>query len=601
MRPGWSASRAAAIVCFVLILLLSACAGNPRSVALPRHVRDKDSQVVVHVLNRLGFGPRPGDVQRVAAMGVRAYIDEQLHPETRPDAALEARLAKFQTLHDSSWEFARVYYTGVIQARKELTASMTPPKPNPNAAPPQPQIQLASFVLRGRTLPIAAASLEGVTPMRVLTQGTVTPEELRLQRRNQLTLTEMQQAKVLRAVYSDRQLEEVLTDFWMNHFNVFAGKVEDYVQVSEMERQTIRPYVFGRFRDMLGAVAKSPAMLVFLDNYLNGAPLPGPPQPAPPKPAPPNPAARPNVMLVGGRMVPVAQPPKPAPRIGLNENYARELMELHTLGVDGGYTQADVKEVARCFTGWTVKKLHEEPAFSFDPKRHDRGEKMVLGHRIPAGHGEDEGEAVLDIVARHPSTARFIATKLARRFVSDDPPKPLVDRAAKTFLQTDGDLRAVVQAIVTSPEFFAAASMHAKIKSPFEFIVSALRATDANVVDPAPIVGTIAQLGEPLYFCLPPTGYPDRADAWVNTGVLFSRMNIATSLASNNLGGVKIDLAALGGGSPDAARERVTALTMGGLSPATRATLDRLLAGPPKPTPAQSLAVVLGAPDFQRR
>jgi uncharacterized protein (DUF1800 family) len=599
MTLSWFTARVGAIACLVLILLLGACASNPRTVSLPHRVQDKDPQIIVHVLNRLGFGPRPGDVPRVAAMGVRAYIEQQLHPGTLPDAALDARLATFQTLHDSSFQFAREYYPQVIQARKELAASttlqkpgaapamsmaMTPstamsqaqpqpqvqPQPQRQLQSPQPPPQIVPLVLRGRTLPIAAASLEGQTPMRVLTQGTVTPEELRMQRHNQQTLTEMQQAKILRAVYSDRQLEEVLTDFWMNHFNVFAGKVEDYVLVSEMERETIRPYVFGRFRDMLGAVAKSPAMLVFLDNYLNGAPTGKP------------------------------------PRIGLNENYARELMELHTLGVDGGYTQADVKEVARCFTGWTMKKIHEDPTFVFDEKRHDRGEKIVLGYRIPAGHGPAsrdiaEGEAVLDIVARHPATARFIATKLARRLVSDAPPKTLVDRAAKTFLQTDGDLRAVVQTIVTSPEFFSPAAMRAKIKSPFEFIVSALRATDANVVDSAPIVGTIAQLGEPLYFCLPPTGYPDRADAWVNTGVLFSRMNIATSLASNNLGGVKIDLAALGHGSPDAARDRVIAQTLVSLSPATRATLDKLMTSQPKPTPAQSLAVVLGAPDFQRR
>ncbi len=590
--------------CVAIVLVLSACAGNPgmKSVSLPKHVGGSDPQVVVHVLNRLGFGPRPGDVQRVEAMGVRAYIEQQLHPGMIPNTSLDARLAAFQTLTDTSYHFAHEYYPSVIQARKDLAASTTPPKPPPQA---QPQLQLASFVLRGRTLPIAATSLEGVTPMRVLTQGTVTPEELRMQRRNQLTLTEMQQAKVLRAVYSDHQLEEVLTDFWMNHFNVFAGKVEDYVLVSEMERQTIRPYVFGRFRDMLGAVAKSPAMLVFLDNYLNGQPMPAPKPPVTAgPPAPMRPPLRPGSPAFGaplGVRPVAAKPAAPPQRIGLNENYARELMELHTLGVDGGYTQADVKEVARCFTGWTVKKIHEDPTFFFDDKRHDRGEKHVLGHKIPAGHGIDEGEAVLDLVARHPSTARFIATKLARRFVSDDPPKPLIDRAAKTFLDTDGDLRAVVQTIITSPEFYAPDSMRAKIKSPFEFIVSALRATDATIADAAPIVGTIGQLGEPLYFCLPPTGYPDRADAWVNTGELFSRMNTAASLANNNIGGVKIDLAALGGGSPDAARERVVAQTMVDLSPATRATLDKLLTGPPKPTPAQSLAVVLGAPDFQRR
>jgi uncharacterized protein (DUF1800 family) len=597
MKLGWFTARVAVVACLVLILLLGACASNPRTVSLPHRVQDKDPQVIVHVLNRLGFGPRPGDVPRVAAMGVRAYIEQQLHPGTLPDAAIVARLATFQTLHDSSIQVAHEYYPPVIQARKELAALTTLQKPAPAVVPAsqmsssgmpsapmqgraqtQAPPQIVPLVLRGRTLPIAAASLEGQMPMRVLTQGTVTSEELRMQRHNQQTLVEMQQAKLLRAVYSDRQLEEVLTDFWMNHFNVFAGKVEDYVLVSEMERETIRPYVFGRFRDMLGAVARSPAMLVFLDNYLNGAPTGKP------------------------------------PHIGLNENYARELMELHTLGVDGGYTQADVKEVARCFTGWTMKKIHEDPTFFFDEKRHDTGEKIVLGHHIGtprpvhgapgrAGfqHGMEEGEAVLDLVARHPATARFIATKLARRLVSDAPPKTLVDRAAKVFLQTDGDLRAVVQSIVTSPEFFAPTAMRAKIKSPFEFIVSALRATNANIVDPAPVVGTIAQLGEPLYFCLPPTGYPDRADAWVNTGVLFSRMNIATSLASNNLGGVKIDLAALGQGSPDAARDRVIAQTLVDLSPATRTILDKLLTTQPKPTAAQSLAIVLGAPDFQRR
>jgi uncharacterized protein (DUF1800 family) len=214
-----------------------------------------------------------------------------------------------------------------------------------------------------------------------------------------------------------------------------------------------------------------------------------------------------------------------------------------------------VKDVARCFTGWTIKKIHEDPVFLFDETRHDRGAKVVLGHRLPAGRGIEDGDAVLDLVARHPATARFIATKLARRFVSDTPPKTLIDRAAKTFLQTDGDLRAVVRTIITAPEFFAPGAMHAKLKSPFEFIVSALRATNATIVDPAPLVGTMAQLGEPLYFCLPPTGYPDRTDAWLNAGVLFARINIAASLAANKLGGVRIDgpsqEPALAIGSPD--------------------------------------------------
>ena len=283
----------------------------------------------------------------------------------------------------------------------------------------------------------------------------------------------------------------MLTDFWFNHFNVDARKGPDRFLVTAYERDVIRPRVLGKFRELLGAVAHSPAMLYYLDNQLST-------------------------------------------RRGLNENYARELMELHTLGVDGGYTQRDVAEVARAFTGWTIDRPRQGGGFRFDPRLHDDGEKIVLGHRIKAGGGMRDGEKVLDILAEHPSTARFIATKLVRRFVSDTPPRSLVDRAAARFRETRGDLREVMRTILTSPEFLSPDVFGAKVKTPFDFVVSAERSLDADVTDAMPLVRTMQQLGMPLYQCQPPTGYKDTTDAWVNTGALVARMNVALQLAHND-------------------------------------------------------------------
>src|SRR5439155_5996034 len=343
-----------------------------------------------------------------------------------------------------------------------------------------------------------------------------------------------------RAVYSDRQLQEVLTDFWFNHFNVDARKGPDRFLLTEYERDVIRPHVLGKFRDLLEATAKSPAMLFYLDNWMSA-------DPNGPHPGtglggrargdlpPPGRGAR-------GRFG-VIMPPRPRPSPqgknapkGLNENYGRELMELHTLSVDGGYTQKDVTEVARAFTGWTIQNPRLGGGFRFEPRIHDTGEKIVLGHVIKSG-GEGDGEQVLDILAKHPSTARFIATKLVRRFVSDTPPPSLVDRAAARFRETDGDLREVMRIILTSTEFLSPEVYRAKVKTPFEFVASALRAIGADVQDATPLVRSLQQLGMPLYMCQPPTGYKDTADAWVNTGALVSRMNFALQLASNNLRG----------------------------------------------------------------
>jgi uncharacterized protein (DUF1800 family) len=322
----------------------------------------------------------------------------------------------------------------------------------------------------------------------------------------------------MRAVYSERQLEEVLVDFWFNHFNVFAGKGATRNYVSEYEREAIRPYVLGNFRDMLGATAKSPAMLFYLDNWLSSA-------------------ERPRRLALSEN--PGATRPGSS-RMGINENYARELLELHTLGVDGGYTQGDIVNIAKAFTGWTIQP-RQGSGFMFMAARHERGEKVVLGHTIRAG-GVDEGERVLDIVAAHPATARHIATKLAIRFVSDNPPAALVDRAAAKFTATRGDLREVLKVILASPEFASPDAYRAKVKTPLEFVASALRATGADVRTALPLARTLRDMGMPLYFCQPPTGYDETATTWVSAGALVARMNFAVELSKNAVRGVRVPL-----------------------------------------------------------
>ena len=491
----------------------------------------------------MGYGARPGDVARVQRLGIAAFIDQQLHPETIADADLDWRLQPLTTRTTDARTFAVRYYLPMVAARAEMAAQRAGRLP-------------AGKPLRAFLTPIAAVTLPGGDkPAAAIGQNEVLPEEWAFQRRNQQVLQELQAAKLLRAVYSERQLQEVLVDFWFNHFNVFAGKIDDKPVMLEYERDVIRPHVLGRFRDLLGAVAKSPAMLFYLDNWLSRAG-------------------------------------------GLNENYARELMELHTLGVDGGYTQQDVVEVARAFTGWTiVRSAPEASGFAFRKGARSR-QKRVLGRTLKAGRGIEDGEEVLDILARHPSTARFIATKLARRFVADDPPPALVDRAARTFRKTDGDLREVVRTILTSPELFDPAARRAKLKTPFEFVASALRATGAEVVVPNAALGTIAALGEPLYQCLPPTGYGDRAAAWMATGALIDRLNFALALAGGRVGGARVTRAL--GGTADEAPDRSSCCRSPTICPRPRAgrwPARRVR----RATAALRTGLVLGAPEFQRR
>jgi uncharacterized protein (DUF1800 family) len=512
-----------------------------------------DDRTIVHVLSRTGFGPRPGDVERVRTVGIQRYIDEQLHPERVADGALSARLAGLTTLGMSSRQIAEQYELPELEARQQRKADA-----KDDAAPDDGRPQLPG-------------------PM---------------QQRANSVMVELSEQKLLRAVYSERQLQEVLTDFWFNHFNVDARKGADRFLLTEYERDAIRPRVLGKFRDLLGATAKSPAMLFYLDNWMSADPN---------GPHLPDNAGRPRMVRgpFGGRvMTPplarVAAQHKNAPK-GLNENYGRELMELHTLGVDGGYTQKDVTEVARALTGWTIDRPRTGGGFAFNARLHDAGEKIVLGHRIAAGGGESDGEQVLDILARHPSTATFIATKLTRRFVSDTPPPALIDRVAARFRDTGGDLREVMRAILTSPEFLSPDAYRAKVKTPFEFVASALRATNADVQDARPLVRELQQLGMPLYMCQPPTGYKDTGDAWVNTGALVSRMNLALRLASGQLRGTTvISLQSSVGGLQSSATSLQTLLG-GEISETTRATIAKATDA------AKTLALTLGAPEFQRR
>jgi uncharacterized protein (DUF1800 family) len=474
---------------------------------------------------------------------------------------MQQRLARFETLNKSTRELSQEYFLPALMMRRQQKRREAAADGN------RPQDDSSRREMR-------------------------TPEQMDALRAERSVLAELAQQKVLRAAYSERQLEEVLVDFWFNHFNVFAGKGATRLYLTEYERDAIRPHVFGRFRDLLGATAHSPAMLFYLDNWQSASDSADRMEPS----------NRPRGRTMRGlgrpgldtrrRPTEVAQNRRPR---GLNENYARELLELHTLGVDGGYTQKDVQEVARAFTGWTIEAPRQGGRFRFEPRMHDTGEKNVLGHRIKAGGDQSDGNQVLDILAAHPSTARLVATKLARRFVADEPPAALVERASARFIATRGDIREVVRTIVTSPEFFDASAYRAKVKTPFEFVVSAARVTGTSLTNALPVVLALREQGMPLYGCQPPTGYADRADAWVNTGALLNRMNFALSLTEGRLGGGRRDHGSTGA-PPIQNGESLIALSLAGdISPATRATVAKAT------TPAQAGALVLGSPEFQKR
>ena len=495
---------------------------------------------VVHLLQRATYGPRPEDITAALATGPEAWLDSQLKPDEIDDSALAVRLEPLDAATLSLAELYEAY-------------------PNPR---------------RTRAAMGDVDSLERRRRMREMRQaGFESPRRIG---------AELGAARLQRAVYSERQLEAVMTDFWFNRFNVYWGKGMNRWLVPDYERGAIRPHVFGRFEDLLLATARHPAMLFYLDNWRSVAPD----------------SLRPVDGPRGSRDLPEDA--------GFNENYARELLELHTLGVDGGYTQADVVAAARALTGWSITLDGEVPEFRFRHALHDVGEKRFLGTVLPANRGIEDGEDVIEILARHPSTARHVATDLVEAFVADDPPPALVDRLARVFLETRGDLREVTRALFTAPEFYAAAVRGAKVKSPFELVASALRLTEAEAAAYNGTAQYLRSAGEDPYGAREPIGYPEAAEAWIDGGAMLQRMNLALALANGETRGVKIDVDFLAqesgsGDMVDALAERL--LPGGGaerVAGLVRTDLAENAGESSSPT-ERALGLILGSPEFQRR
>lgn len=663
----------------ILILGLSACVlVSAKKKSAASHEMDEKKRAL-HALNRLSFGPRLGEVERVAAIGVDKWIDQQLHPDKIDDRALEARLAGFTTLRMDTKEMIekfpppqvvkqvaegkqnlprdpkeRAIYESQVDAyrdrqdRKQAKGDQNPNNPNSGDAnagqkvaqrearmeadakaqelmdlPPDERFQQI-LKMPPEERRILARGLNQDDRQRVMQDLTPQQREtvLALAKPQMVITTELQQAKVLRAAYSERQLDEVMTDFWFNHFNVFMGKGPDRYLLTAYERDVIRPHALGKFKDLLGATAKSPAMLFYLDNWLSvGAHS----DVATGRPRQRAGGYRP--VYRGPFGVPVYRPPRPQnpnpngqqknKREGLNENYARELMELHTLSVSGGYTQRDVTEVAKVFTGWTIRQPRQGGGFEFNARLHEPGPKYVLG-KVIKEHGEKEGEQVLDMLAKSPKTAHFISYKLAQRFVSDDPPPALVDRMAETFLKKDGDIREVLRTLFQSPEFWSPQVYRAKMKTPLEFVASAVRASGTEVENAMPLVQNLNRMGMPLYGAQPPTGYSMKAETWVNSAALLSRMNFALALGTGRMGGLNFDADRLlpGGQAPPdptgALAALETSLLAGDVSRNTHDTILKQMGDPQvtgvrvegtghPPNVGVLAGLLMGSPEFQRR
>jgi uncharacterized protein (DUF1800 family) len=580
-----------------------------------------EEQRIIHLLNRLAYGPRPGDVERVKRMGVDKFIDQQLSPQRIDDSATQARLAGLDSL---GMDVAQIYdkYPAPAQVARQLGLRM----PQEANQPPGAANMQEQAAAKGDDAEAKAAQRE-------MRQKLFAYYAERGLRQPQRLLQELRAQKIIRAVYSERQLQEVMADFWFNHFNIFWGKGADRWLTTDFEMNAIRPNTMGRFKDLLLATAKSPAMLFYLDNFQSMSPdaqLPGRRGMGrrgllQRRQVPMRPQADTPEMTDQQRRARAANQLRNRKR-GINENYAREIMELHTLGVEGGYTQKDVQEVARAFTGWTIEQPRQSGKFVFRPWMHDDGEKLVLGQKIPAGGGIKDGEMVIEILARHPKTARFISTKLVRRFVSDDPPRSLVERVAGVYIKTDGDIREMLKTIFTSEEFNSPDAYRAKIKSPFELAVSAVRALDGNTNGLQQMPQFIARMGQPLYLYQPPTGYPDRAEQWVNTGALLERLNFALALSANRVRGTRVEVrraaGEVSGDMSQVMNHAIRLLLNGDVSAQTRAVLDKQLregvsvkgeldGERPAAAPAAMSSVdsemakvyglVLGSPEFQRR
>ena len=613
---GWlgrSMRLTAALLAFILcfqstsaFVLIAAQRTSKKSPAMTTDER------VAHVLSRLTFGARPGDFERVKAMGVEAFINQQLDPDSIDNTAVIAKLKRLPTLGMATPVIIEQYTppkpvitpSPTVVKTAENSTAQTPNLINQNQdaskmpAPAAMQNEMQMDAKKGDASRMATSGEKAEAgKMPALPSPKPTPPP----KNPQMVVTELQRAKLLRAVYSEQQLYELMVDFWENHFSIFANKDDDRYLLTGFDRETIRPFALARFRDLLGATAHSPAMLFYLDNWRSSVPRPYP-----------------------------AKGEKPAGVDGgFNENYARELMELHTLGVDGGYTQKDVQEIARCFSGWTIQKPNEQGLFLYRPGLHDDGEKVVLGHKILPGGGIADGERVLDILATHPATARFIATKLARRFISDDPPQPVVDRAAAVFLKTDGSIRETLRAIITSPEFFSTPAYRAKVRSPFEYVAAAMRAMGAETDGDRPVLDLIGRMGQPLFGRITPDGYSDRAEQWLSSGAMVVRLNFAGALATNRIKGTSVKFDHLLKGADENNRTSIASkligLTLfGDVSDHTRAALAKAFesespvvspappnvpvafdakAGPPPPAAyiSELVTLLIGSPEFQRR
>jgi uncharacterized protein (DUF1800 family) len=615
---------------------IKATANSASYVAFSEKLEKEDR--LRHALDRLTFGPRPGDYERIHSLGLKKWLDAQLHPEKVPESpTLLAKLAPYESLSLNIHETYVHYPSAQMIAAVARGNGQLPEDPELRAI----VVRLADRYLEKRNLPAGQAAdqtddadlnlkikvTDILKPDQIDALKNGKPEEkqavlasiprekwadfawaLKRQQRQQLfavapvamrrqlmlsnnpqgvVMADLAEAKTLRAVYSEHQLQELLVDFWFNHFNVYMDKGADRYLLTSYERDAIRPHVFGKFYELLLATAKSPAMLFYLDNWQS----------------------------VGPEQVPPGRPlPKNRAKRGLNENYGRELLELHTLGVDGGYTQKDVIEVARCFTGWTIAQPRKGGDFEYNDKVHDHGKKLVLGETIPAGGGMSDGMRVLEILAHQPATARFISRKLAQRFVADNPPPSLINRMADTFMKTDGDLREVMETMIYAGEFWSPGSYRAKVKTPFEMVVSSIRATNADVTSAFLLNNQIQRLGEPLYKKVEPNGYPIANADWVSSASLLDRMNFALALAHNRVPGVKVDLANWQNISKRDPMELARMILEEDPSDQTKAAIEKMLAakdlqqelaqnakaGPPQ-VPSLIAGLSLGSPEFQRR
>ena len=570
-----------------------------------------EDEAIVHALDRLGYGPRPGEVEQIKRIGLETWINQQLHPEMIDDSALDLRRKKYPTLGATSQQLLQQFPPPQLAAKQagETVAQYRQQLAEQRRAAIAPAMSQSPDTGDNR--------MNRADPMRARVQG---PNRI---------IAELSMAKIERAAYSQRQLEAVMEDFWFNHFNVFAGKGLDRWLLTSYVRDTIRPNALGKFQDLLVATAQSPAMLFYLDNWQSVDPTVF--EQMQQRTA----ARRPHFRAIFPGFIPDALEANQAGsdqrqsmlrklrERGINENYGREVMELHTVGVGSGYTQQDVIEMAKCLTGWTIREPRRDPEFMFRPAFHAQGPKIVMGHTINAG-GEQDGLDALKMLANDPHTARRISLELARHFVSDDPPPALVDRMTKEYQKTGGDIRSVLHAMIYSPEFWSRAAYRAKVKTPFELVASTARALNADINVALPLVQWTARMGEPLFLCQPPNGYSDKSETWINSGALLNRLNFALAISTNRAPGTQVDLTALFGDSsaespadsvvdPKFALDRALEVLLDGQATAqTRRSLEARLQDPTI-VPARldnrsDVAVegflaglVLGSPEFQQR